>query len=49
MMRLSDVTIRTRLYALVITTTVGLAAVLSLSAWVLQRYRVEGPVHKTSS
>jgi methyl-accepting chemotaxis protein WspA len=46
MIRLRDITIRTRLYALVIISTVGLAAVLCLSVLVLQRYRVEGPVHK---
>lgn len=46
MTRLRDITIRTRLYALVIISTVGLAAVLCLSALVLHWYRVEGPVHK---
>ena len=46
MIRLRDITIRTRLHALVIISTVGLAAVLGLSALVLHWYRVEGPVHK---
>jgi len=46
MLRLRDITIRTRLNTLVICSTVGLAAVLSLSAWVLHRYRVDGPIHK---
>ena len=46
MLRLRDFTIRTRLNALVIISTVGLAAVLCLSALVLQWYRVDGPVHK---
>ena len=46
MFRLRDITIRTRLRALVIISTVGLAVVLSLSTFTLYRYRVEGPVHK---
>ncbi|MHB8900003.1 MAG: methyl-accepting chemotaxis protein [Thermoguttaceae bacterium] len=46
MFRLRDVTIRTRLNALVIISTVGLAVVLGLSAFTLYWYRVEGPVHK---
>ena len=46
MLRLRDITIRTRLHTLVIISTVGLAAVLCLSAFVLHWYRVEGPVHK---
>ncbi|MCY2950400.1 MAG: hypothetical protein NTU53_00255 [Planctomycetota bacterium] len=46
MLQLRDITIRTRLNALVIIISVGLAAVLSLSAVVLHWYRVEGPVHK---
>lgn len=45
MLRLRDLTIRTRLHALVIISTVGFAAMLALSAWVLHRYRIEGPVH----
>ncbi len=46
MMRLRDITIRTRLRALVTISTIGLAAVLCLSAVVLHTYRVEGPVHQ---
>ncbi len=46
MIRLRDFTIRTRLYALVITSTTGLVAVLCLSAYVLYWYRVDGPVHQ---
>jgi methyl-accepting chemotaxis protein WspA len=46
MLQLRDITIRTRLNALVIISSVGLAAVLSLSAVVLHWYRVDGPVHK---
>ena len=46
MLRLRDLTIRTRLVASVIISTVGLAAVMCLSAAVLYWYRVEGPVHK---
>jgi methyl-accepting chemotaxis protein WspA len=46
MLRLRNITIRARLNALVVISTVGLAAILCLSAVVLQRYRVDGPVHK---
>ena len=46
MLRLRDLTIRTRLYALVIISTVGLAAVMCLSGITLYWYRVEGPVHQ---
>lgn len=45
MMRLRDVTIRTRLHALVIISTIGLAVLLCLSTIVLHQYRVDGPVH----
>lgn len=45
MLRLRDITIRTRLLILVILSTIGFAAMLSLSTWVLHRYRVDGPVH----
>ena len=44
-LRLRDLTIRTRLTALVIISTVALAALLGLSAYVIHTYRVEGPVH----
>jgi methyl-accepting chemotaxis protein WspA len=46
MMRLRDLTIRTRLRALVIISIAALAVVLCLSAFLLHRYRVEGPVHQ---
>ena len=46
MLRLRDLTIRTRLYALVIISIAALAAVLCLSAYVLYWYRVDGPVHQ---
>lgn len=46
MFRLRDITIRTRLHALVIISTVSLALLLGLSVVALRRYRVEGPVHK---
>ena len=46
MLRLRDLTIRTRLYALVIISIAALAAVLCLSAYVLYWYRVDGPIHK---
>ena len=45
-MRLRDITIRTRLYALVTISTVGLAAVLCVSGLALHWYRVDGPVHR---
>jgi methyl-accepting chemotaxis protein WspA len=45
MIRLRDITIRTRLWALVIISTVGFAAMLGLSRWVLYWYRIDGPVH----
>ena len=46
MLRLRDLTIRTRLYALVIISIAALAAILCLSAYVLYWYRVDGPVHQ---
>ena len=41
-----DITIRARLCALVTISTVGLAAMLGLAAWVLHQYRIQGPVHR---
>lgn len=49
MVRLRDATIRARLIALVLISTIGLATVLSLAAVVLHRYRVNGPVSKEVS
>ncbi|MGA2059091.1 MAG: methyl-accepting chemotaxis protein [Thermoguttaceae bacterium] len=46
MLRLRDLTIRTRLYALVIISIAALATILCLSAYVLYWYRVDGPVHQ---
>jgi methyl-accepting chemotaxis protein WspA len=46
MLRLRDLTIRTRLYALVIISIAALAAVLCLSAYVFYWYRVDGPIHQ---
>lgn len=46
MIRLRDLTIRTRLYALVIISMAALAAILCFSAYVLYWYRVDGPVYQ---
>jgi methyl-accepting chemotaxis protein WspA len=46
MLRYSDLTIKTKLRGLVLISTLGLAAVLGLSLWVLYEYRVNGPVHE---
>jgi methyl-accepting chemotaxis protein WspA len=43
MLRFRDMTIKAKLYGLVIFSAVGLAAVLGLSLWVLYEYRVNGP------
>jgi methyl-accepting chemotaxis protein WspA len=45
MLSLRNVTLRTKLYGLVAFSTLGLAAVLGLSLWVLYEYRVNGPVY----
>jgi methyl-accepting chemotaxis protein WspA len=45
MLRFRDITLRTKLYALVAFSTLGLAAVLALSLWVLFEYRVNGPLY----
>jgi hypothetical protein len=44
-MRLNDIPIRTKLYAMVAISAAGLAAVLGLSVWVLHTYRVNGPIY----
>jgi methyl-accepting chemotaxis protein WspA len=44
-MRLRDLTIKAKLYGLVLLSGVGLSAVLGLSLWVLYEYRVNGPVY----
>src|SRR5947209_11390240 len=46
MPRCRDITIRSKLYGLVIFSTVGLAAVLGLAGWLLYTYRVNGPVYE---
>lgn len=46
MLRLRDISIRSRLNALVIISTAGLVVVLGLSAFALYWYRIEGPVHQ---
>lgn len=46
MVRLRDITIRTRLHVLVIISTVSLASLLCLAMLALDHYRVYGPVHK---
>jgi methyl-accepting chemotaxis protein WspA len=45
MLRLRDLTIKTKLYGLVLFGGVGLSAVLGLSLWILHQYRVNGPVY----
>jgi len=44
MARLRDIPIRTRLRILVIIATVSLALVLSISAWAIHWYRIDGPI-----
>jgi methyl-accepting chemotaxis protein WspA len=46
MLRLRDLTIRTRLYALVIISIAALTAILCLSDYAIYWYRVDGPVHQ---
>ena len=46
MLRFRDITIKTKLYGLVLFSALGLAAVLGLSLWVLHEYRVNGPVYE---
>lgn len=45
MRRFRDVTIKTKLYGLVLFSVIGLALVLGLSLWVLHEFRVSGPVY----
>jgi methyl-accepting chemotaxis protein WspA len=49
MMRLRDLTIRAKLYGLILFSGIGLSAVLGLSLWVLYEYRVNGPVYNRLS
>jgi methyl-accepting chemotaxis protein WspA len=46
MPRLSDLTIRTRLYCLVAFSTAALATVLALAGYVMSRYRINGPLYR---
>lgn len=46
MSRHSDMTIKTKLRGLLLISTLALAAVFALSLWVLQKYRVNGPVYE---
>jgi methyl-accepting chemotaxis protein WspA len=43
--RLSDISIVTRLYALLIASTLGVAAILALAIYCLMTYRINGPVY----
>jgi methyl-accepting chemotaxis protein WspA len=45
MLGFRDATLRTKLYARVVFTTLGLIVVLGLALWVLHEYRVNGPVY----
>jgi methyl-accepting chemotaxis protein WspA len=49
MLRLGDLTIKAKLYGLIVFSAVGLAAVLGLSLWVLHEYRINGPVYEQLS
>jgi methyl-accepting chemotaxis protein WspA len=46
MPRFRDVTIKTKLYGLVLFSVVGLTLVLALALWVLHEFRVTGPVYE---
>jgi methyl-accepting chemotaxis protein WspA len=46
MARFRDISIRSKLYGLVLLSAAGLTAVLGLSLWVLYEYRVNGPVYE---
>jgi methyl-accepting chemotaxis protein WspA len=45
MLRLRDVTIKAKLYGLVVFSAVCLVAVLGLALWVLYEYRINGPLY----
>lgn len=45
MLRLKDISIKARLYGLVLGSTLGLAAVLILAGWLLATFRINGPVY----
>ena len=46
MLRYPDVTIKSKLYGLLLYSVLSLSAVLGLSLWVLHEYRVNGPVYE---
>jgi methyl-accepting chemotaxis protein WspA len=46
MRRISDYSIRAKLYGLVAFSTIGVAAVLALAGWLLAEFRVNGPVYE---
>lgn len=46
MLRYPEVTLKVKLYGLLLSGALGLAAVLGLSLWVLHEYRVNGPVYE---
>ena len=45
MLRLRDITIKAKLYGLVVFSAVALSAVLAMSLWVLHEYRINGPLY----
>jgi methyl-accepting chemotaxis protein WspA len=45
MLRFRDLSIKAKLYGLILFSAVGLSVVLGLSLWVLYQYRVNGPVY----
>jgi methyl-accepting chemotaxis protein WspA len=49
MPKFRDVTIKTKLYGLIVFSALGLAAVLGLALWVLFEYRINGPVYERLS
>jgi methyl-accepting chemotaxis protein WspA len=46
MWRLSNISIKVRTYGLLILGTVGVSAVLALSAWLMHTFRINGPVYE---
>jgi methyl-accepting chemotaxis protein WspA len=49
MLRLRDVTIKAKLYGLILFSAVCLSAVLGLALWVLYEYRINGPLYQRLS
>jgi methyl-accepting chemotaxis protein WspA len=48
MWRFTDLSIKSRLYGLVVVSTVGLAAVLALASYLLYTYSIRGPVYQST-